>query len=48
MTKANTIQARRKFKKRWPFKHVRVSAAEGVGADDGVEFAAAALPSLDC
>lgn len=42
MTKAKTIQARRKFKKRCPFKQVRVSGAE----EDVLD--AATLLSLAC
>lgn len=44
MTKANTIQARRKFKKRWPVKQLRVSVAEGAGTEDAAD--ATRLPSL--
>ena len=42
ITKAKTIQARRKFRKRWPFKQVRVSLVD----EDGAE--AAAVVSFAC
>lgn len=47
MTNANTIQAKRKFKNRWPFKQVRVSeVADDTGAD--AAFVANALDSFVC
>ena len=46
MTNANTIQAKRKFKNRWPFKQVRASEAADIGAD--AALVATALDSFVC
>lgn len=46
MTKANTIQAKRKFKNRWPFKQVRLSEEEDTCA--GAALVAKSFISLVC